>query len=228
MVAAELSTDKTMSEELRNKVDLHKDNQTVFQLPDRVTAKRFVFKLLYGGTAYGYTVDGDFLSVGFSQNEWQNVIDRFYTKYYGIAQWHKRLIYEAQSNGKLIIPSGRYYPITPDYSKRNPWPITVIKNYPVQGFGADLVKLARLRANQLLEESGLEDKAQLVCTIHDSIVADVDNAPEIVYTISKLLKQAVEEVPKLCKEIWGYDFALPLTCEIQVGPNKADMEEIKL
>jgi hypothetical protein len=50
---------------------------------------------------------------------------------------------------------------------------------------------------------------------------------EKVYTISKLLKEAVEDVPRLCKQIWNYDFNLPLTCEVQYGMNKQDMQEIK-
>jgi len=222
VTAAQLSEDKVLADEIIRKVDTHADNQKQFRLPDRVTAKRFIFKLLYGATAYGYSTDSDFIGVGYDQKQWQEVIDKFYNKYRGIHAWHKRLIYEAQSTGRIGIPSGRYYPISPDYKKREPWPLTIIKNYPVQGFGADLVMLARLRANQLLEQSGLE--ALLVCTIHDSIVADCPTGN--VGAVGRILKQAVEEVPGLVKEIWNYNFVLPLTAEVQYGPNKADMQEL--
>jgi DNA polymerase I-like protein with 3'-5' exonuclease and polymerase domains len=84
--------------------------------------------------------------------------------------------------------------------------------------------LARLRANQLLEQSGLE--ALLVCTIHDSIVADTQ--ARNVEAVGRLLKQSVEEVPKLVKQTWDYDFKLPLTAEVQYGMNKADMQELRL
>lgn len=222
VVAAQLSNDAILMAELRDKVDTHEVNRVRFNLPDRVTAKRFVFKLLYGATAYGYSTDGDFHEVGLSQNQWQDVIDEFYSKYTGIANWHKQLILEAQTNGRIVIPSGRYYPIVPDYKKREPWPLTVIKNYPVQGFGAELVALARLRCNQLIHESGIE--AKLVGTIHDSIV--VDTTTENVYNISKILKQSVEEVPAYVKRLFNYDFTLPLTCEVAFGPNKKEMKEI--
>lgn len=225
VAAAQLSGDKVLSLEIIERIDTHAVNQKRFSLPDRVTAKRFVFKLLYGATAYGYSVDSDFLGVGFSQKQWQEVIDEFYNKYTGIARWHKALIHEAQSTGRLVIPSGRYYPIVPDYKKREPWPVTIIKNYPVQGFGADLVMLARLQAQKLISKANLG--ALPVCTIHDSLVYDVDNDMKIVYNIGVLLKQAVEDVPRLCKEIWNYDFKLPLTAEVQYGINKADMQEIK-
>jgi DNA polymerase-1 len=222
VVAAQLSGDKTLCKEIVDGEDIHGNNQRAFNLPERVIAKIFKFRLIYGGSAYSYAHDPDFMQVSKEEKYWQGIIDQYYAKYYGIAAWHKELIYEAQSTGKIEIPSGRYYPITPDYTKRNPWPLTIIKNYPVQGFGADLVKLARLRANQLLDDAGID--CDLVCTIHDSIVAD---APERnVEDVGKILLQSVIEVPKLCREIWDYDFKLPLTAEVQVGHNKADMKEL--
>jgi len=84
--------------------------------------------------------------------------------------------------------------------------------------------LARIRARRLIADSGLE--AKLISTIHDSIV--VDTPSKNVYNISKILKQSIEEVPQLCKRTFNYDFKLPMTCEIQAGPNKLQMEEIKI
>jgi DNA polymerase I-like protein with 3'-5' exonuclease and polymerase domains len=84
--------------------------------------------------------------------------------------------------------------------------------------------LARIEAARLIKESGLV--AVMVGTIHDSIV--IDTPEENVYTISMLLKQAVESVPDLCLKHFNYPFSLPLTCEIQVGQNKLDMKELVL
>ena len=142
VVAAELSQDEVLKDEIVRKLDLHSLNQAAFNLPDRVTAKRFIFKLLYGATAYGYAQDSDFTSVGYSQKQWQQVIDEFYTKYKGIAAWHAELLRTVKLQGYLEIPSGRHYIFEPDYKRREPWPLTTIKNYPVQGFGADLVMQA--------------------------------------------------------------------------------------
>lgn len=104
------------------------------------------------------------------------------------------------------------------------WPITVIKNYPVQGFGADLVMLARLEANKRLKASGLEYK--LVSTIHDSIVADCPMA--CVDGVGRILNDSIEYVPTLCKQVFGYEFSLPLTSEVQYGPNKKEMLDLVL
>lgn len=233
-VFADLAKDKTMIKEISEKQDLHSNNQRDFNLPDRVTAKRFIFKLLYGASAYGFANDPDFIHLGFNDKKWQAVIDSFYAKYYGGAAWHKHIINEAQTTGKLTIPSGRYFPFTPikkpdgGYATNRDgsfkWPITQIKNFPVQGYGADLVMLARLEAKKLLDETGIE--AKLIGTIHDSIVADCPSA--YVADVGGLLLKAVERVPKLVKQIWGYDFSLPLTAEAQFGPNKYDLEDLVL
>lgn len=45
VVAADLSQDVVLRQEVINKVNFHSDNQAKFNLPDRLTAKRFVFKL---------------------------------------------------------------------------------------------------------------------------------------------------------------------------------------
>lgn len=183
--------------------------------------------LLYGGSAYSYANDPDFMSVSTDEKFWQEVIDKYYDKYKGIAKWHKQLVETAQKEGKLTIPSGRYYPIKPDKNYRGElkWPLTVIKNYPVQGFGADLVKIARLETKKrLLQEEGI--RAHLVCTVHDSIVIDCHD--EDVTRVGRLLFESIERVPELCKQIWNYDFKVPITSEVQYGPNKADMEDLKI
>ena len=182
--------------------------------------------LIYGGSAYSYANDPDFMGVSTSQKFWQEVIDRYYQKYSGLAQWHKKIVHDVQKTGMLEIPSGRHYNFYP--TKNNwgqlKWPITTIKNYPVQGYGADLVMLARLEFVKKLRESGLEGK--FIATVHDSLV--VDTPEENVYNIGVLLKESIEAVPELCKKVWDYDFFLPLTCEVSVGKNLASLEEIKL
>jgi DNA polymerase I-like protein with 3'-5' exonuclease and polymerase domains len=206
-------------------LDLHALNQEKFALPDRVTAKRFIFKLLYGATAYGYSVDSDFINVGFSEKQWQRVIDVFYTKYDGIAKGHIADINYAKENGYLEIPSGRYYNFEPKKTSYGyKWPLTLIKNYPIQGFGADLVMLARIEFFRRLKASGLP--ADFICTVHDSLV--VDTPDELCYNISTMLKDSIELVPTLCRQEFDYEFKLPIWCEISVGPNKRDLQEIKL
>lgn len=227
-VAADLSDDKILKAELLERKDLHAINQARFKLPTRKIAKIFIFKLLYGATAYGYYTDSDFMEVGFSTKQWQGVIDEFYSKYNGIYRWHESIVESAKRDGFLEIPSGRYYNFKPTLRNGEfKWPITTIKNYPVQGFGAELVSLARSTAWRRLQVSQQrlgKSPGLLVGTIHDSLV--VDTTEDLVYTIRDLLRESIEDVPKMCKEYFDYEFSLPLICEVTAGLNKFDMKEI--
>jgi DNA polymerase I-like protein with 3'-5' exonuclease and polymerase domains len=247
VVAAELSGDKVLKQEIIDKVDIHETNRDRFKLgegkPGRLVAKIFKFRLIYGGSAYSYAHDSDFMGVSTSERFWQNVIDEYYEKYQGIKRWHTELMQTARATGRLEIPSGRYYPIEPKLNARGElkWPDTVIKNYPVQGFGTDLVMLARLESKRRLnlEFGGENSKWKnnstlpstagglplLISTIHDSIVADCPE--DQVEVVGKILNDSVEAVPALCKQVFGYEFSLPLTAEVQYGKNKLDMVELK-
>ena len=225
VAAAQLSGDKVLSQEIIDKVDIHESNRDRFGLGEgkqgRLVAKIFKFRLIYGGSAYSYAHDPDFTGVSSSEKFWQNVIDEYYKKYKGIAKWHDELLLTAMQQGYIEIPTGRYFPFKPF---RHSWPITKIKNYPVQGFGADLVKLARIKFYNDLLDSGME--GLFIGTVHDSLV--VDTPEKNCYNVSMMLKNAIESVPSLCKHEWDYDFKLPLTCEIKVGKNKNEMTEIVL
>lgn len=224
VVAAELSGDSTLRQEIIDKVDIHDSNRVAFNLGDgklgRLIAKIFKFRLIYGGSAYSYAHDPDFMGVSTSMAYWQDVIDAYYAKYKGIRLWHDSLLETVKKQGYLEIPSGRCYSFEAKFKYGDwQWPLTTIKNYPVQGFGADLVMLARIEFYKRLKASGLE--ALFIQTIHDSLV--VDTPSKNVYTISKMLQESVEAVPSLCEEAFGYAFSLPLTSEILVGSNKREL-----
>jgi DNA polymerase-1 len=229
VVAAELSGDKVLRQEIRDKVDIHDGNRQAFKLGEgkagRLIAKIFKFRLIYGGSAYSYAHDPDFMGVSTSEKFWQGVIDAYYEKYYGMRQWHNHIIEEVKRHGILTIPSGRYYQFVPKQGHNGPrWPETTIKNYPVQGFGADLVMLARIEFFNRMRASGIE--ACLVQTIHDSLV--VDTPTENCYTIGTMLKESIEAVPALCQKHFNYAFSLPMTSELSIGANKRDLKEFNL
>ena len=75
--ATYLSQDKVAIDEILREVDMHSENQKRFKLPSRLIAKTFVFRLIYGGSAYSYAHDPDFRDIG-NESFWQDVIDAFY------------------------------------------------------------------------------------------------------------------------------------------------------
>jgi DNA polymerase I-like protein with 3'-5' exonuclease and polymerase domains len=220
--AAFLSQDKTALAEIWNNVDQHTDNQTRFGLPDRLTAKKFVFRLIYGGSAYSYANDPDFIPTGRSEKFWQGVIDEFYTKYSGLHRWHTKLVQEATLTGKVLLPTGREYEFTP--VKKNGqwvWPRTTILNYPVQGLGADIMAIGRVSLYNRLKALNLPN-IKLVNTVHDSII--IDATEDHVDMLVKLNHKVFENIPANFQKLFGVEFNVPMKCEVQVGSNWKEME----
>jgi DNA polymerase-1 len=222
--AAYLSQDPVLLEEVRSGFDMHSSNQQVLGLPTRLIAKTFVFRLIYGGSAYAYSVDADFASCGFSQKKWQEIIDKFYEKYKGLYAWHIKIVQEAIQHGQLVMPTGRVYKYEPstNYKGERVWPRTTILNYPVQGLGADIMTIVRVDFFNRLKNLNLE--AKIINTVHDSIV--VDCPKKEVDTITNLFYNIYMDVPKNFQKLFGVEYNLPLTNEISVGPNLKDLTEI--
>ena len=226
-----LSGDTTLRREILAGEDVHGNNQRDLGVPSRLIAKKFKFRFIYGGTAYSYSHDPDFFGVSRSEKYWQRVIDAYYEKYSGIREWHRILIDRVARTGCLEMPTGRFYSFERDI--RGSLPETQIKNYPVQGLGADLVAIARVRFRTFLREADwLQEEVRrgrgykLVNTIHDSIV--VDSHPDSWYNIGVHLEKAVEEVPQNFSKLFETDFDLPILAELKIGPNLNQLKEIKL
>jgi len=221
--ATYLSQDQTALKEIWESVDQHADNQERFGLPSRLVAKTFVFRLIYGGSAYSYANDPNFKDIG-NEKFWQGVIDQFYTKYKGLRDWHTKILNDAKRDRKLVMPTGRTYNYEPEvkYNKVE-WPRTKILNYPVQGLGADLMAIARVSLrNRLLNKEGVK----LVNTVHDSIILDFDSKVWDNSSIVNLVDRCFNDIPGNFKKLFGKDFNLPMRVECQVGSTWGNMEII--
>lgn len=235
-VAAYLSQDETLIQEIIDGVDIHRRNQQMLKLPGwdiedkfdekfkegRLKAKIFVFRLIYGGSAYSYANDPDFMSISKSEKYWQEAIDKFYSKYKGIKLWHESLVREAVERGKVISPTGREYRFEKKYD--GTYKDTQIKNYIVQGTGADIMALARVSFFNRLKKLGYED-CLLVNTVHDSIVLDC--LPEYLDEIGGMFHSVFEDIPKNFEKIFGTPYNVPMTCEVLYGNDWENMTEYK-
>lgn len=219
-----------MMEELRTGFDIHADNQKRFNLPERVLAKIFVFKLLYGGTAYGFAQQVEFEHISKDQKFWQHLIDEFYNKYKGVHKWHEKIVREVCSTGRLVMPTGRefHYPIRDVVEKLWYWRSKIL-NYPVQGTGADLVSIGRVSAWRRISTS-LGSDCKWISTVHDSIDLDVpeglDKTGNLWYnSICKIVNQAINDIPTNFYRLFGHTFNVPISAEIYYGPNLGELTE---
>ena len=222
-MAAFLSQDPVLIQEIRDGADLHTDNQNRFGLPSRLIAKIFNFRLLYGGSAYSYANDPEFMSISKSDKYWQEVIDAYYDKYKGIKEWHKKLVKEAVEKGRIISPTGREY----RFEKYNGnIKDTQVKNYIVQGTGADLMALARVSFYNRIKKLGLKE-CLLVNTVHDSIVVDINPKVCDNKVVARTMHEVFDDLPKNFEKLFLTPFNVPMECEVLCGEDWENMVEIK-
>lgn len=228
---AHLSQDPVAIREIVEGLDGHSDNQKKFRLPDRLTAKKFLFRNIYcpfsmaDETAYAYSVDNDFRHVG-GRKFWRAAIENFYDKYSGLRRWHQQIIQEVTRTGTLTSETGRVY----EFEMRRKrgemvWPINDIVNYPVQGFSADLMSIARVSAFNRLRN---DPRILFINTVHDSITLDVDADLEACYNISITMKKVFRDIGPNFERLYGKKLLVPMDCDSKVGINWLWMHKINI
>lgn len=208
----------------KDPLDVHLKNQQHFKLPERVIAKRFLFRTIYKGSGWAFARDPEFTHVSSDPKYWDNLNEEFYKKYSVIDSTHKAW-WEIVKNGNPIIgPTGRSWTI--DIVRTNhgelkiPW--TTLTNYPVQGTGADVMMIARISFYRRLKLSGLP--VLVVSTVHDSIVVDVED--QYISQVVNLFYQVFDDLALNMSRTFKMDWNVPLGCECKFGKDLLHMEKI--
>lgn len=221
----QLSQDQVGIAEVNEGQDTHSLNQTAFELPSRLIAKIYLFRTIFRGSGFAFSKDPQFMHVSTDPKYWDTVGEKFYRKYYGIDNQHKKWADEVLKGQPIVGPTGRSWTISlgVDNHGNSKLPWTVFTNYPVQGTGADVMMIARISFWRRLKASKIP--ALLVSTVHDSIVVDVEEkyVPEIVALMYGVFDDLVENLNRTFK---GCNWTVPLACEVKVGPNMLNMIKV--
>lgn len=146
---------------------------------DRQKGKSANFGLLYMMGALGFREYAETAyGVSLTLEEAERVHAAFYEMWDGIGAWHRRVIRRARQTGYVVSPIGRVRRI-PDIHDGYPGAVEraerMAVNSPVQGFASDLMQMAAASIQGLLPGTTAVPGAQIVATVHDSIVVE---APE--------------------------------------------------
>jgi DNA polymerase I-like protein with 3'-5' exonuclease and polymerase domains len=220
--AAFLSEDKVLTKELLDGIDIHSVNQRAFNLPDRLIAKKLVFRILYGGTEFSFVKDPEFFHVSNKIQYWYKAINNFYEKYNGLYNWHNKLVSNVILTGLYRSPTGREYRFVPYQTNKGEWkwPRTNILNYPVQGFGADLMAIFRVSLWNRIKKQQL--KVHPIATVHDSVLLDAPKTS--VDQIVTLITEVARDIPGNFLRLFGVQYTLPFEVEIKVGNDYLNMK----
>jgi len=213
---AHLSEDKGLIAAFKHGEDLHRltasrifgitEEMVTYRL--RNAAKRINFGILYGISPYGLARE---LSI--SQAEAKAYIDRFFTAYPEAKHWIDKMIKLAEEHGYTETILGRRRPLihitSRDTARRN-FDRRNAVNTPIQGSAADLIKLAMLRIDRLIEEDIV--KAKMLLQVHDELIFEVEE--EYCEQVMEQVKEEMEQVMEL---------RLPLQVTVKCGTRWSDI-----
>lgn len=225
-VAAELSRDTTMVNDIINGVDPHTKTLNVIfgGNAERVLAKVVNFRQIFQderNKGYGYFKDSTMPK--YSRKRWDGIVDGFYTLYSGFSNWHNTLVRTVNRSGEYVGVTGRRWVFKRSHGRYGyEYDRGKIYNYCVQGTSADVVKLYMCDVMQQLQE--LKD-VKLINCVHDSLIfdlpkRDVDRVVEVCYTVGNNQHNRM-------REVFGCDWVVPLGVEVKTGKTWGEMETIK-
>lgn len=215
-----LSKDEIGLQEIKEGIDLHLINANTLHLPNRLIAKKFLFRLIYGGGAFSYAKDPDFSWISNKENYWQDVIDNFYNKYKGLYKWHKNIKNDVYKNkGKWVSPLGRSYQY--EKTKYGTLSATQILNYPVQGFAADVMALFRVILNNELQNYR---DVNILSTVHDSVL--LESPSFLCNEIAKIAHNSMVAVENEMSKRFAFELPVEFKVEVKSGPNWGSLMEI--
>ena len=175
----------------------------------RNRAKAVNFGIVYGISAFGLAAQ-----LGIPQAEAKAYIERYFARYQGVRAFIEKTLEQTRRDGFVRTMFGRLRPI-PDIESRNPnqrgFAERTAINTPLQGTGADLIKLAMISLDHKLAEKKM--KTRMVLQVHDELLFEVpaDEKDEA----AALVRAEMEGVAKL---------KVPLVADISFGPNWRDLK----
>ena len=126
------------------------------------------FGIVYGIGAFSLSED-----LHVSMAKAKEYIDSYFATYPQIDAYLKRVVEDARRDGFVTTLLGRRRYI-PELRMQNKnmqhFGERVAMNSPIQGTAADIIKLAMIRVDQKLRESGLD--ARLVLQVHDELIVE--------------------------------------------------------
>jgi DNA polymerase I-like protein with 3'-5' exonuclease and polymerase domains len=229
--AAFLTQDPVMMKEINSGVDQHTATCTspdMMNLPfskdNRFHAKTFNFRMIYGGSPYGFYMDPDMPN--FSLKKYTGICDGFKQKYHVWDEDNKKLFaYVLQNGGTHTICTGRgftFYKVARDKETGQPtYSEAQVANYRVQGLsGGDILPLAAVIIYKGMKAKKM--KSIPILTVHDSLVFDY--VKEELEELAKLCIKVFRALPQYIEQYYGFKFNVNLDGEFEFGPNYGKME----
>ncbi|NLC36896.1 MAG: DNA polymerase I, partial [Alcaligenaceae bacterium] len=211
-VMAHMSGDENLRRAFTDDLDIHRATASeVFGVAlegvtseQRRAAKAINFGLIYGMREFGLASN-----LGITRDAAKAYIDRYFTRYPGVARYMDNIRAQAADQGFVETVFGRRIWLPDLRGAKGPRRAAAERaaiNAPVQGTAADLIKMAMVAVDDWLRAENMQ--ARLVMQVHDELVLDVP-ADEV--------EAVAGSLPGLMSRVAG--LSVPLVAEVGLGPN---------
>ncbi len=216
---AHISGDEKLKSAFWNKKDIHNITASqIFNIDESgVTPDlRRIAKTLNFGVAYGMGARAFSATSNLSLEDARKFINEYYLDFPKVKEWQEKTKKEAREEGIIKNETGRIR-VFPRGMK-NEWLISEMEraaiNMPVQGLGADIIKLAMIGARNFIDKEQKGVSTRLILTIHDELIFEVRD---------DILKNIVPELKKIMETC--IPLSVPLIVDINVGKNWGNLKK---
>ncbi|EEV24599.1 DNA polymerase I [Actinobacillus minor 202] len=210
-IMAHLANDKGMLKAFAEGKDIHRSTASeIFGVPlDEVTgeqrrnAKAINFGLIYGMSEFGLSNQ-----LGISRADAKQYMEAYFNRYPNVLQFMTDIKAKAAEKGYVETLLGRrlYLPeIKSSNAMRRKAAERVAINAPMQGTAADIIKIAMIGIDRVIQHS---DEIKMIMQVHDELVFEVKE--DKVEHYSAVIKAEMEKAIQL---------NVPLIAEVGVGDN---------
>ena len=196
-ILAALSHSKPLIEIFNNNEDIHESTakkvfkKDVITSDERRKAKAVNFGIIYGISDWGLSEQ-----INTSVKEARDIINSFFEAFQDVALFLRQIVLEASKEGYVSTLFGRRRYLrdfnssnyqTREFAKR------AAMNAPIQGTAADLIKIAMINVDKLLEDGNY--KTKMVLQIHDELIFKIHK--DEIDSLLPLIKQTMENVKQI-------------------------------
>ncbi|MFD1431962.1 DNA polymerase I [Lacticaseibacillus yichunensis] len=215
-VLAHISGDANMQEAFKEDRDIHANTaMKIFGLdsPDQVTpdmrrqAKATNFGIVYGISDFGLAKN-----IGVTRKQAKAFIDGYFEQYPQVHDYMEKMVKVAREQGyvETLMHRHRYLG---DIHSRNfnlrSFAERTAMNSPIQGSAADIIKVAMIRMQAMLDENHLHSR--MLLQVHDELI--FEGPAEEMATLAELVPKVMDSAVSL---------AVPLKVESHYGPTWFD------
>ncbi|MCW5802938.1 MAG: DNA polymerase I [Deltaproteobacteria bacterium] len=214
-ILAHLSGDEKLLGAFRDQLDVHTQTASeVFDVPaaDVTAEQRRIAKAVNYGLSYGQSDFGLARALEITRTKATEYSRKYFQRFPTIHKFMDDIVTLARAQGGARTLLGRWRPI-PNLMSKSPQARhaaeRVAQNTPMQGAGADIIKLAMLATVRRLSAEKLP--VRMLLTVHDELV--FESPPAIAEEVGALLKDEMEQVTQL---------SVPLEVTVGIADNWAD------